>query len=222
MEREAVVVRLSESDTALPEEWLRLISLPRRERIRRLADPRDRRASLYAALLVRWCACRTLGVSNGELRFARTPAGKPVLCGQPAWECSLSHTRGAVAAAVSDREIGIDVEPLAAGRDRVAARCFTDREQAYLRNASDPDRAFGEIWTRKEAYLKYTGQGLRVPLRSVETVGETPARLTTRVFSGLVVSVCEDGAAPVKWTVFTEREFEERVRSLLCQSAGPP
>lgn len=223
MEREVFLLPLPGEPLELPERLLRLVGLSRRERIQRLSDPRDRQAAAYAALLVRWCACRALGATNDALRFACSPAGKPYLKGEAGFHFSLSHARGAVAAAVSDREIGVDVEPLAPARSRVAKRCFTDREQAYLCAAADPDRAFYEIWTRKEAFLKYTGQGLRVPLRSVETIGRTGIRLSTFFAADCLLSVCDSGeGAPMSLTVFSEREFWERAQPLLTQPADAP
>jgi 4'-phosphopantetheinyl transferase len=62
------------------------------------------------------------------------------------------------------RRIGIDVEELRPMTDAeaVAARFFSARENAVLQSlrARQKRHAFFDCWTRKEAYLKATGQGL--------------------------------------------------------------
>ncbi len=221
---EVVFLELTGESGTESDPLLRCVSPERRQHIGRLAHPEDRHASLYAALLVRWCACRALSVRNDELEFSRTPSGKPYLRDVPAFYFSLSHTRGAVAVAVSSRDIGVDVERLGPARPRVAERCFTAEEQSYIGQSDNPGRAFYEVWTRKEAYLKYTGQGLSVPLQSFCVVGEMDVRIETVEQHGYLLSACEhrNVALPLPLTVLTEREFREKAVSLLLEPDREP
>lgn len=57
-------------------------------------------------------------------------------------------------------------------REKVAKRYFTEREQKYIFDSQDKDIAFYYIWTRKEAYLKKTGDGLSKKLISFEVLGD--------------------------------------------------
>jgi 4'-phosphopantetheinyl transferase len=54
--------------------------------------------------------------------------------------------------------------------DSVAARVFSPREhEVYLKlEASERARGFFNCWTRKEAFVKALGDGLRYPLDSFE------------------------------------------------------
>lgn len=117
--------------------------------------------------------------------------GKPEL-EQGGLRISLSHTRGAVACAVSESPVGVDVEPL--GRpvrdwERLAQRYYTPEEQSC---ADSPER-FLEIWTRKEAYLKRDGHGLSMPLGQINTL--SVPEISTRIVNGFVVSFCGEPAA---------------------------
>ena len=62
--------------------------------------------------------------------------------------------------------VGVDVESVRPDRLAVAARFFAPEEQEMLRWSAKEaqDTVFARIWTRKEAYLKYTGEGLSHPL----------------------------------------------------------
>ena len=64
--------------------------------------------------------------------------------------------------AVSDSEIGVDIECKTDPGRRVTERFFTEAEKSYVRNDDD----FRRIWTMKEAFIKCLGKGLSIPLRS--------------------------------------------------------
>ncbi len=89
---------------------------------------------------------------------------------------SITHTQNHVFCAVIDGEdvpmrIGIDAEDL--GRpdflnlDEMVARWFSKSEQKVF-FASPTKETFLRIWTRKEAYSKYIGEGLRA-LSKIDT-----------------------------------------------------
>jgi phosphopantetheinyl transferase len=81
----------------------------------------------------------------------------------------ITHTQNHVFCALTDGEdssirIGIDAEDLGrpdfSNLDEMVARWLSESEQkAFL--ASPTKETFLRIWTRKEAYSKYTGEGLR-------------------------------------------------------------
>ena len=68
--------------------------------------------------------------------------------------------------------IGIDAEDLErpdfSNLDEMAARWFSPNEQKAFRT-SPTKETFLRLWTRKEAYVKYTGEGLKV-LSKIDTV----------------------------------------------------
>ena len=81
---------------------------------------------------------------------------------------NISHSGRYVAMAWGDSEVGVDVQQEGNAKvEALARRYFAADEQAYVR--ADP-RRFYEVWTKKESYVKYTGQGLGQDLSAFSTL----------------------------------------------------
>ncbi|CAN5216070.1 4'-phosphopantetheinyl transferase superfamily protein [soil metagenome] len=103
-----------------------------------------------------------------QLCFAYGRRGKPSLPGS-AFQFNMSHSGGLAAIAItSGRAIGIDLEHARSIPDwhRVMTCCFSNREQAAILELPEEQQLAGffTCWTRKEAYVKATGDGLSIPL----------------------------------------------------------
>lgn len=95
---------------------------------------------------------------------------------------NLSHCRHAVACVLSDDgEVGIDVECLGRYKPSLAEYCMSDGELAAITGAEDADREFTLLWTRKEALLKLTGEGITDDTKTCLTSGRM---LGVRMLSG--------------------------------------
>lgn len=122
-----------------------------------------------------------------EIGFVNGPHGKPELAAGPGSACvhfNFSNSENLGLLAVTRvGSVGVDVEQLRPVRDAQAlvARFFSPRENrefSALPEAEQP-AAFFNLWTRKEALLKATGEGIAHSLNQVEVTfrrGE-PARL---------------------------------------------
>ena len=118
----------------------------------------------------------------------RTEKGKPVVDGV----CiSVSHSVDTFALLVSESNVGVDIQYARNVKsDRIAARYFSDREAAYIEEDESGDRFF-EIWTRKEAYSKYTGKGLEQIMGKVEVLAREDVAFTDiRLEDGCYCAVC--------------------------------
>jgi phosphopantetheinyl transferase len=100
--------------------------------------------------------------------------GRPYFCDRMC-DFSITHTKNHVFCAIIEGEeptrIGIDAEdinrPDFSNLDEMAARWFGENEQSVFL-ASPTKETFLRLWTRKEAYSKYTGEGLRA-LSKIDT-----------------------------------------------------
>ncbi len=126
---------------------------------------------LLSRALVRTALSHHGGIEPQRWRFSETAAGQPFVAGpEPAAapRFSLSHTRGLIACALSDRDVGLDVEDTSrsVGYLAIAERYFAPSELADLRalEGSKRRRRFFDYWTLKEALVKALGSGIATGL----------------------------------------------------------
>lgn len=139
-----------------------------RARRERLCMPADRDRFTVAAALLRAATGATLGIAPASVQIARrcpscgVAHGKPHLPGTGLF-VSVSHSHHLVAVAVTrTAPVGIDVEHVAP-RDTAGLSRVVLAPDESASDAAD----FYRYWCRKEAVVKATGDGLRVPLVNV-------------------------------------------------------
>lgn len=151
-----------------------ILSEDEKLRASRFLFPRDRDHFIAARGVLRQLLGKYLDCSPAQMEFEYGPHGKPALCtpdGGAPIRFNLSHSHGlAVYAFASNRELGIDLEPIRpefAG-ENIAERHFSTRELDEWHRLPPELRAeaFFLCWTRKEAYVKARGEGLQIPLAS--------------------------------------------------------
>lgn len=131
---------------------------------------RDRDFYICARGVLRLLIGRYQQVQPETIAFIYGEQGKPALA-EGDLEFNVSHAFGvALIGFARGREIGVDVELIRPLTDvkAVARRSFSDAEFEVWTAVAEPQkmRAFFNCWTRKEAYIKATGQGLACPLGS--------------------------------------------------------
>ncbi len=99
-----------------------------------------------------------------ELIIETTSSGKPYLKDYPSLFFNISHTDNLILIAIANSPVGIDVEKNERNADKEAIirHFFSEREQQSFFSQPEEQRqlAFVKGWTRKEAMLKATGEGL--------------------------------------------------------------
>ncbi len=90
--------------------------------------------------------------------------GRPYFTGSDI-KISISHSGGIWLCALSEYETGIDIERIKV-RDylKTARRFFTPQEACFVENTGAD--GFFRLWVKKEAYIKYKGEGLSYGLDS--------------------------------------------------------
>jgi 4'-phosphopantetheinyl transferase len=141
------------------------------ERIRaaRFRRSLDRRRFMAAHALARVALGRVLDVPPAALRFTTGPHGKPAIVGGHGdAQYSLSHSgERALVAITRGRAVGVDIERIRAiDALQISARFFSHAERTALASVDSADlpAAFFRCWTRKESFIKATGDGLSSPL----------------------------------------------------------
>lgn len=178
-------VRLAASDPVL--EWFRgLLSDPELARAESFRFERLRRLFALSRGALRVLLSRYLRCLPEEISFVYGEKGKPTLANNSSkLHFNTSHSGDiALFGFAMDLEIGVDVEQFRSMDDMpvIAARCFSAPEISDLESLPPDERveAFFRCWTRKEAYIKATGNGLSSPLDSfrVTLLPGQPPRLT--------------------------------------------
>jgi len=164
-----------------------LLSQDERDRAGRFIFERDRTQYIVRRGILRILLGNYLGIEPGLVRINYGKNDKPVLADiydSTEMHFNLSHSEGlAIYAFTGDREIGIDIEQIRdiPDMEQIFERFFSPRENEVFHILSESKRkeAFFNCWTRKEAFIKATGDGLSRPLDGfdVSLVPDEPARL---------------------------------------------
>lgn len=162
-----------------------LLPPERRQRLERLRQPEKRREPLCAYLLLRIALRERYGWRDLP-DIALTSLGKPWFPDHPEVCFSLSHTAGAVLAALSDRPVGADIEHL---------RPVSQRAMRRLADVST-ERAFFESWVRREALAKRSGAGVGTMLSAEEPLQPGEQFCLIDTFPGYVAGVATRGGGP--------------------------
>ena len=138
------------------QEALLAVSKQRRQHALRYRQERDQRLCIAAYRLLQRALMQEYGIDEMPV-FTYENKGKPLLQGHPDIHFSMSHCHEAVAVAVSERPVGIDIETLDHYSPEVARHVMSDDEMRQIEASSQPDVAFTRLWTMKESYFKLTG-----------------------------------------------------------------
>ena len=125
-----------------------------------------RKLSVGVYLLLCFALKDKYGIEEA-VEFGYNENGKPFLKDYPYIHFNLSHCKKAVACAVSDIEVGVDVQDVRPVSDKVAKRVLTEAEYGKFKVAQTPDEYFCGIWTVKESFLKRTVQEIRADLSKI-------------------------------------------------------
>lgn len=162
--------------------FLKILPEEKIERLNRLRNQEIMHKQMIAGAFLQCVLSRELRLPVDQIRYQYGEHGKPRLCdvlmnvlkeGNREDEehilChfNLSHSGDYVVAAVSDELVGIDVERVHNNNLSVAERFFCRQEYEDILAAGDAyarQIRFTRYWTMKEAYIKRSGEGLKMPL----------------------------------------------------------
>lgn len=94
--------------------------------------------------------------------------GKPFFSYRPALHYNISHSGDYVVCILADQEVGIDVQVhRKANYERMLRRMVPEEQYAEIMAGADAEQKFFEQWVLREAYIKWTGDGLSRDLRTI-------------------------------------------------------
>ena len=153
-----------------------------RERAAKFHFERDRKSFVVRRSVMRAVLGSYLRMAAADVPLVYEEWGKPRILasnGDPPLHFNFSHSRGLALCAVGRfAALGVDVEKLRPMPEmaEIGATFCSPQENALIKGASDDQRleVFFDVWTRKEAYLKATGQGLASSLAQIDCSEAAP------------------------------------------------
>jgi 4'-phosphopantetheinyl transferase len=129
--------------------------------------------------LLRSLLGETVGHLPEKLRIKKTKFGKPYLEDFPDFEFNIAHSNNRLLISVGSKcRLGIDIE-ICKPRNNLPGlvkKCFAKEEQFFWGGLPDTEQhiEFYRFWTRKEAFVKATGQGIALGLHNCVINPEKP------------------------------------------------
>lgn len=145
---------------------LKEISASRREKALKYKHEQGQRECVLAYLLLKRALKEVYGIDENP-EIIELEGGKPVLKHHPEIHFNLSHCKVAVACVVGDEPVGVDVERVRSYNEKLARYVLNDDELEEVKKSDDEAKEFIKYWTKKEAVLKLTGEGIRSDLKKV-------------------------------------------------------
>ncbi len=156
-------LNLTKTNDSELESWFRKMSNERQQSVIRLQNSKKQKAKIVADHLCRTAISEFCGTSPDGIEFCISEKGKPFAKEVNAY-FNISHSGDLVVCAVSDKEIGIDIEQIRPFNFRAAEKFTCPDELEYIRSE---ENGFFNIWTLKEAYFKCIGTGLGADIKNV-------------------------------------------------------
>lgn len=182
----------------------------RREKTLRYLHDADKRLSLYAVLLLSYILKSHFDIDYTKQNILWNASEKPRLLSYPDIDFNFSHTHNAILCGVSSGgQIGVDIEGIKAAPFDIMTSVFHPEETNYIEHFTkyEKDRAFFEMWTRKEAYTKAKGIGLVCNLPSINTLSVSNIFFHTLFIDNYVCTVFCNQSLPIILNHITEQEI---------------
>lgn len=130
-------------------------------------------ANRYAAAhgFLRLLLSKYLKVSPQEIELSEAPGQKPAIrIPVSSLKFNISHSEEKILIAINESdEIGVDIEKVKKDFNiqEIIQSKFSKEEQRQINNAQNKTELFYKFWTRKEAVLKTSGEGIADQLEKI-------------------------------------------------------
>lgn len=165
------------------------VSAQRREQAMKFRYDNGKRLSLAVYLLLKKGLQEEYGITENPV-FGYSDEEKPFILDHPDIYFSFSHSGKIALCAISDQPVGADVEVPRRITPSLVRYTMNDSEQAQIHASPNPMTQFLYFWTRKEALLKLTGEGIRNDMKMVLAESEK-YQIDTVVTENYVYSIAK-------------------------------
>lgn len=145
-----------------------ILSEERKTKLRAFKFQEDKIRCLLAEILLKYGLWEQYKLPREILRFGFGEFKKPYLIGYEQIHFNLSHSGNWVFCGIGEVSLGVDVERMKEDHLDIAKSFYTEEEYKDILNkpVELQKRAFYELWTLKESYMKAVGAGLSIGLNT--------------------------------------------------------
>ena len=145
----------------------------RKEKILIYKFESGRKESLGSALMLQKVLSKN-NLNPQNIKYGQN--GKPEIEGL---HFNISHAENFVICSVSENPVGCDIEKIRSIKSGFEKRFFTQNEVSYLDKFSGEEKLkqFFRLWTMKESYMKFTGDGMKLALNRFEFIIEDSVKV---------------------------------------------
>ena len=177
--------------------WYSLLNPIKKSKIDNLYLINDKKRSVCGDMLAKTALSELTGIKAEEIIIDTDSNGKPFPV-NVSLHFNISHCEDYVVCVTHDSPIGVDIEKIRPINLKIAEKFFNKDEQKYIfcheptkedfLKEPSPDllERFFRVWTKKEAFLKYTGEGICADLKSIEIDSRN---LKTKIEDGYVITI---------------------------------
>lgn len=134
----------------------------KRERILKHKIKQDADNMLIGEILAKAAIKSVFGIGIGKQNFVYGKNQKPYLLNFSGVFFNISHSGKMVACAVSDKPVGVDIQQITSYKEKTAQRVCNESELKKIAESDDEASEFAKIWSKKEAFLKKSGDGITI------------------------------------------------------------
>ncbi|MBR5497960.1 MAG: 4'-phosphopantetheinyl transferase superfamily protein [Clostridia bacterium] len=177
--------------------WYALMSDEKKARVDRFYFDEDKKRTVAGEMLARKAVAQWCSVAPEDIVFIIGENGKPY-AGNLDAEFNISHSDDFVVCVIDSCQVGIDIEKIRPVDLKTVRHFCTESEIEYIFGHSPAAdefvmttdegilHRFFELWTRKEAYCKYLGEGLTHLLDDT-----SDCQIITEDMQGYIISFCK-------------------------------
>lgn len=156
------------TEQQLEKELLPQLPLWRKSQVEKFSFHSGRVLCAKSFLLLKEGLANDFGIHD-EISFDYIHNGKPIIKEYPEINFNISHCKTGILCVIDDKHpVGCDIECLSRHiKEELISYCCNDIEKEEILHSTSPQTSFIQLWTRKESFLKYTGDGLNNNLKEL-------------------------------------------------------
>ena len=169
--------------------YVNIMPIERIKKYNQYSSNKNKLNCLVSYLLL-WFALKQNHLIESHPSFTYGANQKPYIKQNSNIFFNISHTNGCVTCAISNSEIGVDIEKIRPINLNISKKICTPSEQKLFDKSSNKSNFLLTIWTKKESYVKCKGMGYSYGLKNVDTTKIRSFKL--RKYKDYYISICFD------------------------------